>query len=410
MSLLRSDKEVMKPRLLFIGDAAVSSGFARVTHSVLDVAKETWDVSVLGINYTGDPHEYPYKIYPPHRTSPWGLSRVKELAANVDLVVIQNDPWNVPMYAKEIGQTPMVAVMPVDGRNCRGHALNGLDHAIWWTEFGKKEAELGGYTGPSTVIPLGVDLAKYTPRDKVKVRNSIGLEPQFDDMFIVGNVNRNQPRKRLDLTLQYFYEWINKEKIDDAYLYLHICPTGDRGYDLENLARYYRGDNGLRRLILVQPDIGQGDPEEKLAMSYSAFDVQISTTQGEGWGLTTLEGMACGVPQIVPDWSALGEWAAPAAHRVPVCDEYCVTPGNGIDVVGAVPKKKDFIQTLHDAYCFPDERKAMSRAGIALAYEDRFRWQNIGKRYVEVFDSVLENVRRENDEIEVNRQTENVEA
>ncbi len=40
-----------KPKLLWVGDATVATGFAKVTHNVLDVLKEHWDVSVLGLNY-----------------------------------------------------------------------------------------------------------------------------------------------------------------------------------------------------------------------------------------------------------------------------------------------------------------------------------------------------------------------
>jgi len=43
-------------KLLWIGDAACDSGFSNVTHSVLSFLHNSWDVSVLGVNYRGDPH------------------------------------------------------------------------------------------------------------------------------------------------------------------------------------------------------------------------------------------------------------------------------------------------------------------------------------------------------------------
>jgi D-inositol-3-phosphate glycosyltransferase len=97
-------------------------------------------------------------------------------------------------------------------------------------------------------------------------------------------------------------------------LYLHVCPTGDVGYGIDQLAKYY---NLKGRVILAQPGVYHGSTDDEMALTYRAANVGISTTQGEGWGLTTMEGMACGLPQIVPDWSALGEWAAPAAYLVP---------------------------------------------------------------------------------------------
>src|SRR4030042_4693883 len=109
------------------------------------------------------------------------------------------------------------------------------------------------------------------------------------------------------------------------------------GYDVRQLMRYYGFTKEDKRLILAEPHIGHGVEEEMLPSVYSSFDVQLTTTQGEGWGLTTMEGMACGVPQIVPDWSALGEWAREAALLVP-CSTHAVTP-NGVNVVGGAPDK-----------------------------------------------------------------------
>src|SRR3990167_3151178 len=79
-----------KPRLLWIGDAVVAPGFARVTHSVLHYLQDKWDVTVLGINYNGDPHSFDYKIYPALRAQDFslggdqiGLHRLPELCASV---------------------------------------------------------------------------------------------------------------------------------------------------------------------------------------------------------------------------------------------------------------------------------------------------------------------------------------
>ena len=48
-----------KPRLLWIGDALVPTGFATVTHAVLNHLQHEWDVVVSGINYDGSEHELP---------------------------------------------------------------------------------------------------------------------------------------------------------------------------------------------------------------------------------------------------------------------------------------------------------------------------------------------------------------
>src|SRR5678815_4522012 len=130
-------------RLLWIGDAVAATGFARSTHAVLDVLRETWDVHVLGINYLGDPHPYPYDIYPCYPGGDaFGINRTPKIVKKLqpDLVILQNDPWNIPHYTKRLKDTTFVCVVPVDGLNCRGEGLNGAKLCVFWTEFGRREA------------------------------------------------------------------------------------------------------------------------------------------------------------------------------------------------------------------------------------------------------------------------------
>lgn len=376
-----------KRRLLWIGDAVVSSGFAKATHHVLDVLREVWDVHVLGLNYLGDPHKYPYPIYPCWAGGDgFGLGRVAPLVTSLrpDVVVVQNDPWNVPEYMKLAGNVPVVASMPVDGKNCRGYVLNGLALAVFWTEFGRREACVGGYAGPTAVIPLGVDLGIYQPGDRLAARRALGLSQHVHDAFVVGNINRNQPRKRLDLTISYFAEWVRSYDVRDAFLYLHVAPTGDQGYDVSQLMRWYGLSN---RLILAEPAIGYGVREETLVRTYQVFDLQVTTSQGEGWGLPTMEGMACGIPQLAPDWAALGEWARGAAELVP-CSEICVTP-NHINAVGGVADRRAFVEALDRLYHEPAEREALSRRGLELVHREEYRWENVGDAFAAALDSVL---------------------
>ncbi len=381
----------MKRRLLWIGDAVASTGFSRITHGVCDVLKDKWEVHVLGINYHGDPHEYPYPIWPARglaRADLFGVTRTAPLTTRLkpEVIIVLNDPWNVPAYMKKAGNCPVIASMAVDGLNCRGQEINGLMHAIFWTEFGASEAARGGYKGDSTVIPLGVDIETFTPGDRVESRAALRLPPRIQrDAFIVGNINRNQPRKRLDLTIQYFATWIRKQGIEDAYLYLHVAPTGEEAYDLNNLAKFY---GVASRLIMASPEIGVGVDEEYMVHTYRAFDVQMTTTQGEGFGLTTLEGMACGIPQIVPDWAALGEICRDHALLVP-CSSTATTQ-HKINAIGGIGDMMQTIECLDRLYRTPGEREELSRAGILLAGKACYRWPDIGRRYLEVIETALD--------------------
>lgn len=377
-----------RPRLLWIGDAAAQTGFATVTHSVLKHLHAEWDVVVSGINYHGQPHDYPYTIQPARRRSDlWGIDDFANLCQELQpaVVLINNDWWNVARFMDCVPQCPVIAYMPVDGKNLSADSvdrLNLLDTAIWYTDFGRLEAEQAGYAGVSCVIPHGVDHRLYEPLSRQLARRQLGLR-LAPDAFVVGNVNRNQPRKRLDLTLQYFAEWVERFAITNAYLCLH-CAQEDIGWDLSQLANYF----GIaERVVFSGPaSLGQEFPLANMPLVYNAFDVQVTTTAGEGWGLTTMEGMMCGVPQIVPHWSALAEWPQHVA-AIP-CSTQLVNPG--LNTVGGVPDKEVFIQTLHALYSHPRRRRQLGERGREHVSQSCFRWDAVAARFHAVFQQAVQ--------------------
>jgi D-inositol-3-phosphate glycosyltransferase len=366
--------------------------------------KQHWDVTVLGINYDGDPTDFGYPVYPALRAQDvhtggdfFGVHRVQTLMRVVepDVVVLLNDPWNIPQYVEQIrGVNPAVPVigsLAVDAKNCSGKSLEDLQLAIFWTEFGRHEAEIGGFRGNTAVIPLGVDLSVFRPIDKAiarsifSVRDAVTGDPiDVSNAFIVGNVNRNQPRKRHDLLIQYFAEWVRRYKIPDAYLFFHVAPTGDVGWDLTQLMKYYGVDD---RIIRVTPGVRHGVPDETLAHEYNSFDVMV-TAACEGWGLPHLEGMACGIPQIVPDWSALGDWPGDAAIRIP-CSSTYVTP-NLFNTVMGIPDRAEVIAALQTMYTNKTLRADFGIRGMVKAGNPSYNWKNIGAEYDRLITQVVE--------------------
>lgn len=389
----------MKQRLLWIGDAACDSGFARATEYICDVLSHEFQVFVMGINYRGDDHPFRRliesrsgQVFPAWvpGCGPFGVQRVVEKGAEIrpDIVVIQNDPWNIPAYIEKFKvlaqategkvKPTLVGFLAVDGKNLRKEYLEGLDQCIFWTKFAEAEAREGGYTGRTAVVGLGVDRSIYFPGSRAEAREAIGWPEQIPkDAFVFINVNRNQPRKRLDLTFDYFAAALNQGV--DAYLYLHVAPTGDVGWDCRQLTHYF----GLRgRVIMAEPGVYKGTTEKMMAMTYRGADALISTTQGEGWGLTTLEAMACGLPCIVPDWSALGEWAAPAAALVP-CSQIAITSNGRCNVIGATPDKTPFVQAMVNTVNDWKYRAALAHDSLLLASEEQFDWKVIGQKFTD---------------------------
>lgn len=372
-------------KLLFIGDAACGSGFGRASHYILEELRQRWEVSVIGINYRGYPHKYPYDIYPAWATGDgMGLRALKDLIPKIqpDLIVLQTNPWNVPAYQMDLAKInasdiPLVGIVAVEGKNCCGWELNGLRRAIFWTEFARKEATEGGMKVPSSVVGLGVDTTIYKPGDRVEARKFLGLGPVADDAFIVTNVNRNQNRKRIDLSILYFSEWIRTRGIKDAYLYLHLLPGSSTHVNADQLAQYC---GTASRLILAEPkDIFNGAPEPYVVAAYQASNIGLNTTLGEGWGLTSMEAAACGRQQIVGDYAAIGEWGKDVLRLVPIISEGIMPDVR--TMIGGVPSKEAMLEALDFFYQNRDECDIQGEAARQLVNRAEFHWSHVGRAF-----------------------------
>lgn len=308
-------------RILYCGDAFVETGFGRVAQYLLPALAEEHELVVMSTNYHGDPHDEArkYKVYPAmlHGHDPFGSHRIADIIRreNPDLVWVTNDIWvalqlweKVKELKEKMGFKWFVYT-PIDSYGLFPE-LNGpimeWDGIATYTEFGKKELEIMGYTKPVRIIGHGTDFTKFFPLDKRECREKLGVP---EDVFVVFNGNRNQPRKRIDLTIKAFIKFA-KDK-DDARLWLNM-GSKDMGWDLIPLFKRVARDEGYDptgKLILTSPHFSTDNclSVEQLNQVYNAVDIGINTCIGEGWGLVNTEHGATGVMQLVPDHTSLKE-------------------------------------------------------------------------------------------------------
>ena len=387
-------------RLLWIGDAIGSTGFAKGTHAACDALDQVFETHVLGLNFHGDPipgatpGTWKARTYPAVAGGDYmGLNRVKALVESIgpSVVVVQNDPWHMQEYLKRIGNVPTIGYVAVDGLNCAGTELNGLAKAIFWTKFGEDEAKKGGYVGESAVVPYGVDLEMFRPQDRMVLRREKGWARALadrglpEDAFVVAMVGRNQWRKRFDLAIEYFAEWLRRSGVADAALWIHSAPSGNDAWDLKRIVKYY----GIADRVMI-PTIAstlKGAPEEALARTHAMSDVHFTATLGEGMGLPMMEAAACGVPVLAPDFSALGEIFRDAAVLVP-CSSTAVHPDQ-MCVVGGVMDREGAINGLDALYRDKAFRAFVGERGQARMQEERFRWPLMGASMVKEVEATL---------------------
>ena len=184
-----------KKKLFIIADAGCATGFAQVTHNLVDYLYMQYEVHIMGINYYGDPHpiQEKAKLYNPSARAHedyYGTQRVKELLALIkpDVIFLINDPWVASSYVPLLKDSPAVKILytPVDGLNIKSEFITPLndvfDVVVGYTEFGITELKRGGLKTDTTVIPHGVNTKLYKPIDKkaARTRNKFA-----DDWFIV---------------------------------------------------------------------------------------------------------------------------------------------------------------------------------------------------------------------------------
>jgi len=311
-----------KQKVLMVGDAVIDTGFGRVTNSLVKYLREDFDISILGVNYWGDPHDLGVKVYPAGTKTPgdlYGYTKLPRVlgAENPDIIFIFNDIWVINTYLIEIKKyyssnkqpfPKIVIYFPVDAKDHDPDWYANLDAvniAVVYNQFGlsvAKQAKEFNYR----VIGHGVDSEDFYKINDTKEnlrRKLFSKDTSFDDAFIVLNANRNQPRKRLDLTILGFAQFA-RNKPENVKLYMHSGYM-DAHINTAKLATRLGID---KRLILTTTNVGpQVVSKQMLNTIYNICDVGINTSLGEGFGLTPVEHAATGAAQIVPNSSASGE-------------------------------------------------------------------------------------------------------
>ena len=308
-------------KILYCGDASVQTGFGRVAEYLIPALAEEHEVHVLAVNWHGDPSPMQQycQLYPAmaHGSDPFGSHRIADLVQRIkpDLVWVTNDIWialnlweKVKPLKEQIGFKWFVYT-PIDSYGLFPELAAPMmewDGIATYTQFAKKELEKMGYTKPIDIIGHGTDFAKFFPMDKQECRKALGVP---EDVFIVFNGNRNQPRKRIDLTIKAFIKFAKDR--DDARLWLNM-GSKDLGWELIPLFKRVARDEGFNpkgKLILTSPHFSTDNclPIEQLNQVYNASDIGLNTCIGEGWGLVNTEHGATGVMQLVPDHTSLAE-------------------------------------------------------------------------------------------------------
>lgn len=376
----------MNPKVLVVGDSSViHTGFGRVVKEITTGLFNTgkYDIKTIGwFHWHGQKNQevVPYEIIStrPSKDDMYAQHTFNEVVAvfKPDVVLAVGDVWMVePTTSSPHRNTyKLLVYVPIDGTPLSPRwksMLEKADKVIAYGNFGVNEMlKIGVEVSKMTSIPHGVDNKTFFPMGKEPLREKYKAK----DIFVVGTVCRNQPRKNIPKLMQAFclfaggyltcescgltfFEnmpecplckgkklFLGKAK-DEARLYMHMAMNEEFGWNIPELINRYN----LSKKVITPSDmqVGAGVSSESLAELYNIFDIFTLPTMGEGWGLPIAEAMACGIPCVVTDYSGHLDFCAPCSELIRISD-YVTEIGSNID--RAIVDTMDYVMKLDKLY------------------------------------------------------------
>ena len=382
-------------RVLWISDGGATTGFATVTHNIGDRLVELGhDVHVLAANHTGDYFPTKVKLYKANNKSPQdiiGTTRVVELLAEVmpDVVVLLNDPHTLTgLLFKNPHDTPkallrfrpLIAYLPIDGTHVPSAwaQMTKFVRTVPMSNFGARQLGFGDrntiYHGVDEIFRPATEDDPITLsnggviKSKRDAKEAFGFDP---DKFLILRIDRNSWRKDFAATWKAIVPVMKRH--DDVVAYFH-CQGNDPAGGAIMPALFTRDMDTAERFQLPQAETFntfRGWPTVDLVGVINAADAFVTTSMGEGFGLTIAEAMACEVPVVAQDCSAMSEVVG--SGGILIQPGATVTSPMGVDQ--RVADVEAFSAAIERLYASPDLRKALGRRGRRRVLK-HFRWDD----------------------------------
>lgn len=244
---------------------------------------------------------------------------------------------------------------------------------------------------PLTIIPRGIDLRLFYPIKPIIGKDVLRKEylPKAVGKFVVGMFDRFQDRKQINRGVEAFSKFVSNSNREDAVLYLHMDVNDPASIEQ---GKRLLGDNGIldrygvldRTIYDESIRVGRGVDAPKLNILYNCCDVKISPTQGEGWGLTSVEAMACAVPVIATNYTTLPEHLGKS--RGMLTDVKAFVTGM-YNVERALVDTDQMAAQIDCLYCSPELRRMYAKN--ALDWVQHLDWPHIIPKWDDLIDKCL---------------------
>lgn len=181
---------------------------------------------------------------------------------------------------------------------------------IAMSKFGRDAIERLGIE--TEYVPHAIDLTVFKPTDNltgtegsVPARRWMGIP---EDAYLVGMVSANKGTlDRKSFAEAFLAMSMVMQANSDVWLYLHTEPSpAMQGIDLRALLRA-TGVPEDRVKFVDSYSYRMGIPKEAIASIYTAMDLLLAPSRGEGFGIPVVEAQACGTPVVVSNATAQPE-------------------------------------------------------------------------------------------------------
>lgn len=424
--------------LAYCDSPAAETGFAQVAKEIFAALKRDteieYEITVAAINHFlpyYDQKVYPYQIW---SGLPYNDALGKKLfpsmmaALDFDILFTFNDLGLINQFIEVIGKVRKagkkfvwLTYSPVDNEvSVPAHFSSFLeaDIPVAYTQYGK---DMASKLHPVLktklkIIYHGTDPLLFYPvasekREEWRKNHFPAVTKEEGDVFLVGNINRNQWRKDLGRSMLAFK--LFKEKLAqydpkaNTKLYLH-SKAFDIGGNLMDMGIYLGLTPGVDYIVADIQNESTGIPREAMNIIYNCADVIISTAAGEGWGLSCTEAMAAKRPVIMPRNTSLIEMVGENEERGYLVKSggtslQTIFYGNGSNQVVFRPlvDVEDMVEKLFKVYL--DWEKNHEYAGTetgekmeaALEWAKTIKWNDdIGAQWRDVFSGAVKRVKR----------------
>jgi glycosyltransferase involved in cell wall biosynthesis len=243
---------------------------------------------------------------------------------------------------------------------------------------------------PCTYVPHAVntDIFRRLPEEDVKRFKKENLKIEDDRLIFFWN-NRNARRKQSGSLIWWFNTFL-KQTGKKATLIMHTEPKDVHGQDLHAIL----AELGLvNREVLISE---QKVPPENLAFFYNAADATINISDAEGFGLATLESLACETPIIVVKTGGLQDQVRDGDQLFGVEIEPASQAVIGSQEVPFIYEdrisEEQFVGALDTFTDIPKEQRKLIGQSARESVIKRFNFTN----FIETWDKIFTDIHEKN--------------